>query len=171
MGVGQALGQGEVKAGGSESLALGQSVRLKGVQAPAAAFLPDSSPGRSSSTRRETEGTMPRFTISNRQRAPIYEQLRRHLANIDDVRVLADADPEEAGRRALEYADDFRLFEDLGWDRHDPRDSIRLTMPPVDLRRALMRLQGEAEGELTSSAEAEREEKAEHAEIREESVA
>jgi hypothetical protein len=108
--------------------------------------------------------------ITNQQRDPIYEQLRRHLANIDDLRVFADADPEEAGRRALQYADDFRLFEDLGWDRDDPRDSIRLTMPPIDLRRALMRLQAEAEGELTSSAGAEREEKAEHAEIREESV-
>jgi hypothetical protein len=44
-------------------------------------------------------------------------------------------------------------------------------MPPVDIRRTLMRLQGEAEGELTSSVEAEQEEKAGHAEIREESVA
>jgi hypothetical protein len=34
-----------------------------------------------------------------------------------------------------------------------------------------MRLQGEAEGELTSSVQAEREENAEHAEIREGSVA
>jgi hypothetical protein len=59
---------------------------------------------------------MPRVTITNQQRGPIYEQLRRHLANIDDVRVFTDADPEEAGRRALQYADDFRLFEDLGWD-------------------------------------------------------
>jgi hypothetical protein len=114
---------------------------------------------------------MPRVTITNRQRAPIYEQLRRHIASIDDVRVFADADPEEAGRLAFQYADDFRLLEDLGWDREDPRDSIRLTMPPIDLRRALMRLQAEAEGELTSSAETEREEKAEHAEIREDSVA
>src|SRR5690242_18970607 len=114
------------------------------------------------------KGTMPRFTITNRQRAPNYEQLRRHIASIDEVRVFADADPQEAGRLAFQYADDFRLFEDLGWDREDPRDSIRLTMPPIDLRRALMRLQGEAEGELTSSAEAEREEKSEHAEIREE---
>jgi hypothetical protein len=41
---------------------------------------------------------------------------------IDDIRVFADDDPEEAGRPALQYADDFRLFEDFGWDRDDPRD-------------------------------------------------
>jgi hypothetical protein len=71
----------------------------------------------------------------------------------------------------LGYADDFRLFEDIGWDRDDPRDSIRLTMPPTDLRRVLMRLQAEAEGVLTASAEEEREEKEVRNEIREESVA
>jgi hypothetical protein len=43
---------------------------------------------------------------------------------------VASVWPEEAGRLALHYADDFRLFEDVGWDRDDPRDSIRLTMPP-----------------------------------------
>ena len=85
---------------------------------------------------------MPRITITRRQREPIYGQLRRHLMTIDDIRVFADEDPEEAGRLALQYADDFRLFEDVGWDRDDPRDSIRLTMPPTDLRRVLMRLQG-----------------------------
>ncbi len=74
-------------------------------------------------------------------RSTIYEQLRRHIASIDDVRVFADADPEEAGRLAFQCSDDFRLLEDLGWDRDDPRDSIRLTMPPIDLRRVLMRLQ------------------------------
>jgi hypothetical protein len=48
---------------------------------------------------------------------------------------------------------------------------MRLTMPPADLRRALMRLQGEAEGGLVSNAEDEREEKEERSQIREESVA
>jgi hypothetical protein len=112
---------------------------------------------------------MPRITITPRQRAPIYGQLRRHLTIIDDVRVFADDDPEEAGRLALQYADDFRLFEDVGWDREDPRDSIRLTMPTADLRRVLMRLQAEAEGALKGTAK-EREE-AERAEMREESIA
>jgi hypothetical protein len=69
--------------------------------------------------------------------------------------------PEEARRLALQYADDFRLLEDLAWDRDDPRESIRLTMPPTDLRRVLMRLQAEAEGVLTACAEEEREEKEE----------
>jgi len=102
---------------------------------------------------------MPRITITRRQREPIYGQLRRHLTTIDDIRVFADEDPEEAGRLALQYADDFRLFEDVGWDRDDPRDSIRLTMPPSDLRRVLMRLQAEAEGVLATTAEEEREER------------
>ena len=114
---------------------------------------------------------MPRPTITVEKRAPIYTLLRRHLTSIDDIRILADDDPEEAGRLALQYADDFRLFEDLGWDRDDPRDSIRLTMPPTDLRRVLMRLQAEAEGVLTASAEEEREEKEERIEVREDSVA
>jgi len=112
-----------------------------------------------SPTRREPEGPMPRITITRRQREPIYGQLRRHLTTIDDIRVFADEDPEEAGRLALQYADDFRLFEDVGWDRDDPRDSIRLTMPPSDLRRVLMRLQAEAEGVLATTAEEEREER------------
>jgi hypothetical protein len=114
---------------------------------------------------------MHRITITRRQRAPIYGQLRRHLTTIDDIRVFADDDPEEAGRLALQYADDFRLFEDVGWDSDDPRDSIRLTMPPTDLRRVLMRLQAEAEGVLAPTAEEEREEREARAEIRKESVA
>lgn len=114
---------------------------------------------------------MPRFTITARQREPIYNQLRHHLTAIDDIRILAEGDPQEAARLALQYADDFRLLEDLGWDREDPRDSIRLTMAPVDLRRALMRLQAEAEGKLASTTEEEREEREERAQIREESVA
>jgi hypothetical protein len=101
---------------------------------------------------------MPRFTVTNRQRAPIYEQLRRHIATIDDVRVFADTDPEEAGRLAFQYADDFRLLEDLGWDREEPPQSIRLTMQSVDLRHALMQLQAEAEGQVASGSEDEREE-------------
>ena len=111
---------------------------------------------------------MPRITITRRQREPIYGQLRRHLTTIDDIRVFADDDPDEAGRLALQYADDFRLFEDVGWDCDDPRSSIRLTMPPTDLRRVLMRLQAEAEGALATTAEEEREERAE---TREESIA
>ncbi len=114
---------------------------------------------------------MPRITITRRQREPIYGQLRRHLTTIDDVRVFADDDPEEAGRLALNYADDFRLFEDVGWDRDDPRDSIRLTMPPTDLRRVLMRLQAEAEGALATTSEEEREEREARAETREETIA
>jgi hypothetical protein len=97
-----------------------------------------------------------------RTASPIYTLLRRHLTSIDDIRILADDDP---GRLALQFADDFRLFKDIGWDRDDPRDSIRLTMPPTDLRRVLMRLQAEAEGALTATTEEEREE------IREDSVA
>jgi hypothetical protein len=114
---------------------------------------------------------MPRFTIIDRQRAPVHRQLRRHLTSIDDIRLFADDDPEEAGRLALQYADDFRLLEDLGGDREDPRDSIRLTMPPTDLRRVLMRLQAEAEGGLRAAAEEEWDERQERIEIREESVA
>jgi hypothetical protein len=76
---------------------------------------------------------MPRPTIDAEQRAPIYTLLRCHLTSIDDIRILANDDPDEAGRLALQYADDFRLFEDIGRDRDDSRDSIRLT----DLRRVL----------------------------------
>jgi hypothetical protein len=114
---------------------------------------------------------MPRITISRRQREPIYGQLRRHLVTIDDVRVFADDDPEEAARLALDYADDFRLFEDVGWDRDDPRDSIRLTMPPTDLRRVLMRLQSEAEGALTTTVEEQQEEREARIEMRKQSIA
>jgi hypothetical protein len=46
---------------------------------------------------------MPRITIIARQRVPIYGQLRRHLTGIDDIRVFADDDLEEAGRLALQF--------------------------------------------------------------------
>jgi len=46
---------------------------------------------------------MPRVTITRRPGEPIYGQLRRHLTTIDDIRVFADDDPEEAGRLALQY--------------------------------------------------------------------
>lgn len=114
---------------------------------------------------------MPRITITDRQRAPIYGQLRRRLAGIDDIRAFAEADPDEAARLAFQYADDFRLFEDIGWDRENPREAIRLTMPPTDLRRVLMRLQAEAEGELSAAAEEERQQREERGEERDQSMA
>jgi hypothetical protein len=44
----------------------------------------------------------------------------------------------------LEFAEDFRLLQDIGWAEKDERETFDLTMPAHDLVELLQRLQGEA---------------------------
>jgi hypothetical protein len=57
-----------------------------------------------------------------------------------------------AERLGLEFGEDFRLLEDLGWGEDDGRDGVELTMPTHDLMELLQRLHGEAERVLLESA-------------------
>lgn len=87
------------------------------------------------------------ITISSDQRAGLYELVRNHLGSVGDLfdALERDKDFVEAERLGIEFAEDFRLLQDLGWGERDTRESVELTMPPHDLMEVLNRLHGEAE--------------------------
>jgi hypothetical protein len=105
------------------------------------------------------EGTMPRPTLKiiASQRDALYEQVRTHLGALNDVWIAMECnkDFDTAERLAIEFAEDFRLMEDLGWNPKDERDRVELTMAPHDLMEVARRLRDEAKGGL-ADAQAER---------------
>jgi hypothetical protein len=100
---------------------------------------------------------MPRNTIiiDRDQRNGLYELVRNHLGSVGDLwdALERDKDFATAERLGLEFGEDFRLLEDLGWSENDGREEIELTMPPHDLMETLRRLQGEAGLVLTGVEE------------------
>lgn len=96
---------------------------------------------------------MPTTTITNYQRDGLYELVRNHLGGIGDVWTALEEteDFETAERLGLEFGEDFRLLQDLGWHPTDSRQAVALTRPPHDLMELLKRLQDEAERVLTES--------------------
>ena len=93
------------------------------------------------------------ITINRDQRGGLYEVIRNHLALIEDfwVAIERTKDFDAAERLGLEFAEDFRLLQDIGWSEHDHRESYQLTMAPDALRQVLERLHGEAVGVLVES--------------------
>jgi len=91
---------------------------------------------------------MPRstITIDRDQRVGLYELVRNHLGSVGDLwdALERDNDFATAERLGLEFGEDFRLLEDLGWSEDDGRAEVELTMPIHDLMETLRRLQGEA---------------------------
>jgi hypothetical protein len=91
---------------------------------------------------------MPRstITIDHEQRDGLYELVRNHLGSVGDLwdALERDKDFVTAERLGLEFGEDFRLLEDIGWSEEDGREEVELTMPVHDLMEALKRLQGEA---------------------------
>lgn len=91
---------------------------------------------------------MPRSTttIDRNQRDGLYELVRNHLGSVSDLwdALERDNDFATAERLGLEFGEDFRLLEDLGWSEDDGRAEVELTMPIHDLMETLRRLQGEA---------------------------
>jgi hypothetical protein len=91
---------------------------------------------------------MPRstVTIDRDQRNGLYELVRNHLGSVGDLwdALERDKDFASAERLGLEFGEDFRLLEDIGWSEDDGRAEVELTMPPHDLMETLRRLQGEA---------------------------
>ena len=91
---------------------------------------------------------MPRstITIDRDQRNGLYELVRNHLGSVSDLwdALERDKDFASAERLGLEFGEDFRLLEDIGWSQDDGREEVELTMPPHDLMETLRRLQGEA---------------------------
>jgi hypothetical protein len=101
------------------------------------------------------EGTMPRPTLKiiASQRDALYEQVRTHLGALNDVWIAMECNKDfaTAERLAIEFGEDFRLMEDLGWNPVDDRDRVELTMAPHDLMEVTRRLREEAKGGLADA--------------------
>lgn len=90
-------------------------------------------------------------TIKRTTRIGLHELVRNHLAGIGDVWLALESekDPEKAKRLAQEFAGDFRLLDDIGWDPEwDPMANreiraFELTMPPEELDELVRRLSHE----------------------------
>lgn len=84
--------------------------------------------------------------ISAHQRDALYELIRNHLGSVEDFFVALERtkDFAKAERLGLEFAEDFRLLQDIGWGEKDERETFELTMPAHDLMELLQRLHAEA---------------------------
>ena len=105
-------------------------------------------------------------TIDGDQRDGLYELVRNHLGAVGDIWIALEINRDfaTAERLGIEFGEDFRLLEDIGWNGRDGRKAFELTMPPEDLIEVLARLRREAEGGLVGSEE-ERESKERDEEI------
>jgi hypothetical protein len=65
-----------------------------------------------------------------------------HISGIDDLRMACEAgDFAQAQRLGVEFGDELRLMEDLGWTSTVSDTAVlTLTMPPKQLRRVFTRL-------------------------------
>jgi hypothetical protein len=99
---------------------------------------------------------LPEITIiiERDQREGLYELVRNHLGSIEDFWIALERtrDFATAERLGLEFAEDFRLLQDIGWGEHDERESFELTVPPHDLMELLKRLHDEAAQVLIESS-------------------
>lgn len=87
-------------------------------------------------------------TISGGQREVFYQLVLDHLSGIEDLLLaLEHEDFATAEQLGVEFGEDLRLMEDLGWDK-EWRDDVDLTMAPEDLAEILKRLRADAEGGL-----------------------
>jgi hypothetical protein len=94
------------------------------------------------------------ITISREQRDSLHRLVTQHISGIGDVDMkLSAGDFIAAERLGLEYSEDIRMLDDLGWDPEDERDSFDLTLPPHDLMEALKRLRHDAEDGLSEKEE------------------
>ncbi len=90
-------------------------------------------------------------TISGAQRQVFYEMVTDHLGAIGDLRIaIQQEDFATAERLGIEFGEDLRLMEDLGWDK-EWREDVDLTMAPEDLAEILTRIKSDAEGGLSES--------------------
>jgi hypothetical protein len=92
-------------------------------------------------------------TINRDQRDGLYELVRNHLGGIGDVWIALEENEDfaTAERLGLEFGEDFRLLQDIGWKPSEDCEEFELTMPPHDLTEVLRRLHEEAERLLVES--------------------
>ncbi|HEY8809136.1 MAG TPA: hypothetical protein VIM28_03850 [Solirubrobacterales bacterium] len=94
---------------------------------------------------------MPSTTIeiSREQRQPLHRLVTQHISGIGDVYLMIEqGDFATAERFGLEFGEDIRMLNDLGWNPDDARDSYALTQPRHELIEALKRLRLDAEDGL-----------------------
>ncbi|HEY6549564.1 MAG TPA: hypothetical protein VIY71_00005 [Solirubrobacterales bacterium] len=92
-------------------------------------------------------------TIDRERRDALYELALDHLSGIGDFWIaIEEKDFAKAERLGIEFGEDFRLLEDIGWEPEPNRATVDLTIPPNDLIELLRRLQAEAECVLAGSA-------------------
>ena len=91
--------------------------------------------------------------IDGDQRDGLFELVRNHLGAVGDLWIALEQTQDfgTAERLGIEFGEDFRLLEDIGWNGRDGRTSFDLTMPAHDLMELLQRLHGEAERVLLES--------------------
>jgi len=92
--------------------------------------------------------------IDKAQRDGLYELVRNHLGGIGDIWIALEEDQDYAAaeRMGIEFGEDFRLLEDIGWEPEHGSAKVDLSIPPHDLIELLRRLHGEAESVLEGSA-------------------
>jgi hypothetical protein len=92
-------------------------------------------------------------TIDRERRDALYELVLDHLSGIGDFWIaVEEKDFAKAERLGIEYGEDFRLLEDIGWAPEHGGATVVLTLPPHDLIELLRRLHGEAGCVLEGSA-------------------
>ncbi len=94
------------------------------------------------------EGVVPESIVINPdQREGLYELIRNHLGSIEDFWVAMERTEDFAAAERLgrEFAQDFRLLEDIGWASDDRREEFGLTMATDELVPLLKRLHEEAD--------------------------
>jgi hypothetical protein len=91
-------------------------------------------------------------TITAEQRKAIYELVCLHLVGLNDLCLALDRkDFVTAERLGLEFGEDLRLMEDLGWEEEDGRQTVALAMPAGNLTETLKRLRAKAESLFAES--------------------
>jgi hypothetical protein len=81
------------------------------------------------------------ITIDRDQRGGLYELVRNHLSSIEDfwVALKRTKDFATAERLGLEFAEDFRLLQDIGWSEYDVRESYRADDRDIKISKSLGR--------------------------------
>jgi hypothetical protein len=92
--------------------------------------------------------------IAAHQRDALYELVRDRLSGVSDIcMALESEDYATVERLATRFGEDFRLMRDLGWSPEDDRETVELTMAPLDLMRIAKRLRDDARGGIAGLEE------------------
>lgn len=84
--------------------------------------------------------------ITAEERDALHQHILSDLTGVDDLRLAFQGeDFERASRLGIEFGDELRLMEDLGWGSPITGAAITLTMPPQQLRRVFTRLRADVE--------------------------